>query len=102
MVLLGCRMLVDFAHVPSETPITRAPEFFNHLYLLENQWAYPRALHGVFGHPHYDGNGEELGFHRNSPCNILMTNQLELTVHFPAITPRTPICASSAGPKTSK
>jgi hypothetical protein len=24
-------MLVDFAHVPSETPITRAPEFFNHL-----------------------------------------------------------------------
>jgi hypothetical protein len=27
---------------------------------LENQWAYPRALHGVFGHPHYDGNEEEL------------------------------------------
>jgi len=26
----------------------------------------------------------------NSPCNILITNQLELTVNFPAITPRTP------------
>jgi hypothetical protein len=28
---------------------------------MENQWAYPRVLHGVFGHPHYGGNGEELG-----------------------------------------
>jgi hypothetical protein len=27
---------------------------------LENQWAYPRALHGVFGHPTYGSNGEEL------------------------------------------
>jgi hypothetical protein len=27
---------------------------------LENQWAYPRALPGVFGHPHYGGNGEAL------------------------------------------
>src|SRR5262245_50571985 len=32
----------------------------------------------------------------NAPCNILMTNQLERTVHVPTITPRTPGEASSS------
>jgi hypothetical protein len=30
-------MLVDFAHAPSETPIIRALEFFNHLIVLEQK-----------------------------------------------------------------